>query len=89
MGLGGRIGDIVWHRVVETEEPEFDVGFLLPDATPDALAPHRDWLEPRFLDPATDKLVLAVQSYVLRTRHHVNLIDGCVGNDKERRFHAP
>ena len=89
MNLGGYIGDIQWHRVIEDEGPEFDVGFLIPDATPEALAPHRAWLEPRFLDPATDKLVLVTQSYVLRTRHHVILIDSCVGNDKERRFHRP
>jgi len=89
MSLGGRIGDIAWHRVIESEGPEFDVGFLLPDATPEALARHRGWLEPRFLDPGTDKLVMATQSYVLRTRHHVILVDACVGNDKERRFHAP
>lgn len=89
MTAGGEIGDITWHRVIETERPEFPVGFLLPDSSPEALAPHRPWLEPRFLDPATDKLVLAIQSYVLRTRHHTILVDACVGNDKERRFHAP
>ncbi len=89
MITGGEIGHITWRRVIETEGPEFDIGFLLPDATADALAPHRAWLEPRFLDPASGKLVMATQSYVLRTRHHAILVDACVGNDKERRFHAP
>lgn len=89
MSLSGAIGDIEWHRIVETEEPDFDVGFLLPDATPEALTPHRDWLEPRFLDPSSQKLVMATQSYLLKTRHHTILIDSCVGNDKERRFHTP
>ena len=89
MTHGGTVGGIVWHRVVETEGPEFAPGFLLPDASPEALAPHRDWLEPRFLDPASGKLVLAVQSYLLRTSRHVVLVDSCVGNGKERRFHAP
>ena len=86
---GGTVGGIVWHRVVETEGPEFAPGFLLPDASPEALAPHRGWLEPRFLDPVSGKLVLAVQSYLLRTSRHVVLVDSCVGNGKERRFHAP
>ena len=86
---GGTIGRIAYRRVIETEEPDFPVGFLLPQATPEALAPHREWLEPRFLDPATDKLVMAVQSYVLMTGHHTILVDTCIGNDKERRFHAP
>ena len=89
MTHGGAVGGIVWHRVVETEGPEFAPGFLLPDAVPEALAPHRGWLEPRFLDPVSGKLVLAVQSYLLRTSRHVVLVDSCVGNGKERRFHAP
>ena len=89
MNLGGNIGDIEWYRIVETEGPDFNVEFLIPDATPEALAPHRHWLQPRFLDPATGNLVMAVQSYLLKTRHHTILIDSCVGNDKQRRFHAP
>ena len=89
MRRGGTVGGIEWHRIVESEEPDFDVGFLLPDATPEALAPHRAWLEPRFLDPASNKLVMAMQSYLLRTRHRTILVDACVGNHKERRFHAP
>lgn len=89
MTHGGTVGGIVWHRVVEAEGPEFAPGFLLPDASPEALAPHRGWLEPRFLDPVSGKLVLAVQSYLLRTSRHVVLVDSCVGNGKERRFHAP
>ncbi len=89
MTNGGRVGGIAYRRILETEGPEFPVGFLLPDATPAALAPHRRWLEPRFLDPATDRLLLAVQSYLIETTRHLILVDTCVGNDKERRFHAP
>ena len=89
MSLGGKIGDIEWYRIVESEGPDFNVEFLIPDATPEALAPHCDWMQPRFLDPISGKLVMAVQSYLLKTRHHNILIDSCVGNDNERRFHAP
>ena len=89
MRLAGAVGGIEWHRIIESEEPDFDVFFLLPDATEETLAPHRAWLEPRFLDPATGRLVMAMQSYVLRTRHRAILVDACVGNHKERRFHAP
>ena len=89
MRLAGAVGGIEWHRIIESEEPDFDVFFLLPDATEETLAPHRGWLEPRFLDPASNRLAMAMQSYVLRTRHRAILVDACVGNDKERRFHAP
>ena len=89
MSLGGTLGGIGWHRIVESEEPDFDVFFLLPDASEESLARHRNWLEPRFLDPPSNRLVMAMQSYLLRTRHHAILVDACIGNDKERRFHAP
>ena len=76
----GTIGDITWHRIIEAEGPEFEIGFLLPDATPETIAPYRDWMEPDFLEPGTNKLIMATQSYVLKTSHHTILIDSCVGN---------
>ena len=44
------------HRIIEAEGPEFEIGFLLPDA---AIAPYRDWMEPDFLEPGTSKLIMA------------------------------
>lgn len=84
-----RIGEIEVSRILESEEPEFDVFSFFPDATVEALAPHRHWLEPRFIEPGTNKMIAAVQSYVVRTKHHTILVDSCVGNDKHRRFWAP
>jgi glyoxylase-like metal-dependent hydrolase (beta-lactamase superfamily II) len=84
-----RLGDIEVFRIVEREEPAFAVSWLLPDATPEALAPYRHWLEPKALDPATGLLILPIQSYVVRTRRHNILIDGCLGEDKTCRWHLP
>ncbi|HUL09117.1 MAG TPA: MBL fold metallo-hydrolase [Candidatus Acidoferrum sp.] len=81
-----RLGDIAIARIVEREEPAFAVSGLLPDATPETLAPHRHWLEPKALDPATGLLILPIQSYVVRTRRHNILIDGCLGEDKTCRW---
>jgi glyoxylase-like metal-dependent hydrolase (beta-lactamase superfamily II) len=81
------IGDIRIDRVIESEGPDFLASFLLPDATSERLDPHRHWLEPRFLDPATQKLVMCVQTYVIRTAEKTILVDTCVGNHKKRRFH--
>ena len=89
MENGGIIGDISWHRIIEHEGPEFEIGFLLPDAGTDQIDSHRYWMEPRFLEPGTDRLIMATQSYVLKTRHNTILVDSCVGNDKERRFYSP
>ncbi|MDP6708917.1 MAG: MBL fold metallo-hydrolase [Alphaproteobacteria bacterium] len=82
------LGEISLARVLESEGPYAEPTNLLPDATPENLAPHMDWLQPRVFDPATGMLVLAVQSYVVRTRHHTILIDTCVGEEKERYHNA-
>ena len=81
-----RLGDITIARIVEREEPAFTVSGLLPDATPETLAPYRHWLEPKALDPVTGLLILPIQSYVVRTRRHNILIDGCMGEDKTCRW---
>lgn len=83
-----QIGDVRIDRVIESEGPDFSVSFLLPDATPENLAPHRHWMEPRFLEPDTQKLIMCVQTYVIRTESTIILVDTCVGNHKQRRFHS-
>ncbi len=84
-----QLGEIRLARILERELPEFPAIELLPDATPEGLAPHRHWLAPKALDPATGNLVLPVQSYLVRTRHHNILIDACLGEEKTDRTYAP
>ena len=81
-----RLGELTIDRVVEFEQPEFDIYEFFPDATPELLAPHLDWLVPRVLDPATDKLGMPVQSYVVRTPRHTILIATCIGHAKTLAF---
>jgi glyoxylase-like metal-dependent hydrolase (beta-lactamase superfamily II) len=76
------IGDIRVARVVENEGPFAAVDFLLPGFTPELLKEQR-WLTPAFVDPEL-RVLMSFHSYVLRTRHHTILVDGCVGNGKER-----
>lgn len=82
-----QLGEIRLARILEREMPEFAPTELLPEATPEGLAPHRHWLEPTAIDPASGKLVLPVQSYLVRTRHHNILIDACLGEDKTDRYY--
>src|SRR5262249_11463535 len=56
---------------------------FFPGLTKELLAENRSWLRPRFLD-AADRLILAIQSYLIITPHHTILIDTCVGNHKPR-----
>ena len=79
-----RVGDITVHRVVEMQAPLFPVQTFFPTLTKEILDENRAWLSPKFLEPGTDKLIIAVQSYVIETPHHKILIDSCVGNHKPR-----
>jgi glyoxylase-like metal-dependent hydrolase (beta-lactamase superfamily II) len=79
-----RLGDVKIDSVVEYEAPLFDVFDFFPALKREMLDEHRAWLEPKYIDPATGKVVLCVQSYIVRTPHHNILIDTCVGNHKPR-----
>ena len=79
-----KLGGITVHRVVEQEAPIFAPLEFFPTLTAEVLAENLPWLSPKYIDPATGKLVLCVQSYLVRTPHHTILIDSCVGNHKPR-----
>lgn len=74
-----QLGDITIDRILELEGPFTRPEEFFDDAVPEAVAPYRRWLEPTALDPKSGKLVIPVQSYLLRTRHHTILIDTCIG----------
>ena len=75
------IGEIRIDRVVESIEPGNLPHEDFPDATPEALAPHLKWLQPTAIDEE-GRLVMPVQTYLVRTRRHTVLLDTCVGNHK-------
>ncbi|HKM65272.1 MAG TPA: MBL fold metallo-hydrolase [Acidisphaera sp.] len=78
-----RIGDVEIHRIVEQEGPLFDALTFFPTLGKERLDELRSWLCPRFLSD-DGRLVLCVQSYVVRTSRHTIMIDTCVGNHKQR-----
>ena len=78
----GAVGEIAVHRILESEIPYFPPAELFIGPTPEKLAPHLDWLLPTAICPTTGNVIMTMQSYLLRTRHHTILIDTCVGNDK-------
>jgi len=79
-----RIGEFKLDRVVESEEPLIAPDGFFPESTPDIFAEHAEWLQSRYMDPVSGKLVICVQSYIVRTPRHTIVVDACVGNDKER-----
>lgn len=78
------LGEIVIQRIVESICTGFDPLSFFPGSTLDDWARHRTWMEPRALDPASGNLILTIQAFLVRTRHHTILIDTCVGNHKSR-----
>jgi len=76
------LGDITVHRIVEHEVPIYHPSEIFDEATAEALEPYREWLEPKALCPQTGLLIMPVQSYLVRTRHHCILIDACCGHQK-------
>src|SRR5210317_1381975 len=82
-----RVGDIVIDRVLEMEIP-----FLYPaDAFPrtdvaEAIEKHRHWLEPSALCAETGMLIIAIQTWIIRTPQHLILVDTCIGCDKTNHY---
>jgi glyoxylase-like metal-dependent hydrolase (beta-lactamase superfamily II) len=78
-------------RILEFEQPLLPIAQLYPAATPEAVARHRSWLEPKLLDPATGLLIMAFHSFLIRSKGLNILVDTCGGNDKHRprkpRYH--
>jgi glyoxylase-like metal-dependent hydrolase (beta-lactamase superfamily II) len=77
------VGNLRIMRALELVMP-FPAREFFPHTTEEDWAPHRHWLEPDALDPATHEVQLPMQSYIVRTSHHTILIDSCIGNDKDR-----
>jgi glyoxylase-like metal-dependent hydrolase (beta-lactamase superfamily II) len=83
MSIFRTIGDIAVHRIVEQEGPFLPALDVFPTLTAELLDENRRWLAPKALD-RDDMLLFSFQSYVVRTPHHVVLVDSCIGNDKVR-----
>jgi glyoxylase-like metal-dependent hydrolase (beta-lactamase superfamily II) len=82
-GASRRVGNLEIVRVLEMVTP-FSRRDFFPGTSVEDWQAHSEWLAPHAWDPASDTLSFAMQSYVVRTAHHLILIDACVGNDKER-----
>ncbi len=76
------IGHVRISCFIEHEIPTRP-SWILPDATPEAVARHHEWLAPHFLDD-TGKLCMSIQSFIVETPDMTVLVDTCVGNDKPR-----
>ena len=85
------VGEISISQVVEQRGAGFAPDFLFPDWDPAVLERHKALMIPECFDQAQSRFIASIHTWVLRTLHHIILIDSCAGNDKNRpalpRFH--
>lgn len=79
-----RIGKITATLVEEMVDHSFNFLKFFPLATEEALAENLSWMTPGHYDAASGRLLLSMHSWLLDTGKHKILIDGCVGNGKDR-----
>ncbi|MFE6057272.1 MBL fold metallo-hydrolase [Streptomyces sp. NPDC056431] len=78
------VGDVEVIRVVEWQGPFATAGELVPSAGEKTWKDNEDWLAPDHWDPESDRAVMALQSWVLRSGGRTILVDTGVGNGRER-----
>ena len=76
--------DLTIHRIIEQETSFLPIHDFLTTLSPERLAENRDWLLAASGLDDKDWLRICFQSYVVRTPHHVVLVDTCIGNHKDR-----
>jgi glyoxylase-like metal-dependent hydrolase (beta-lactamase superfamily II) len=79
-----KIGDMRIDRLVEIAALPLDKEFLFANVTDEVIAANRSWLDERFIEPGTGRLILSHHSYVVRTPRWTAFVDTCCGNHKER-----
>ena len=84
-----QLGKITVQRIVEHEIPVYHPSDFFDEATAEAVEPHRVWLGPKALCPQTGRMIMPVQSYLVRTRHHCILIDTCTGTGCHKMYSDP
>lgn len=77
-------GDVMLDRVIESEDPLLSPYELYPDFTADVLDQDLSWLKVPFYDQAAERLVIPIQSFVVRMAGLTVLVDTCVGDHKAR-----
>jgi glyoxylase-like metal-dependent hydrolase (beta-lactamase superfamily II) len=83
------LGDVEVIRAIEWHEPFLPTTEFLPDVAADLWTRNADWLAPDHWQPDTDRMVIALQSWVLRSGGRTILLDTGAGSRRERPGMAP
>ncbi|MCY0957843.1 MBL fold metallo-hydrolase [Streptomyces sp. H27-H5] len=78
------LGDVEVIRVVEWQGAFASALDVVPDSGTEVWKDNADWLSPDHWDPGTDRVTVALQTWVLRSAGRTILVDTGVGSMRER-----
>ena len=76
------IGDVTITSIIERDGPWRRPQDMFPAYDAEIARRHLAELDPEVFDPASGRMVITYQTYVVRTPRHTILIDTCTGEDK-------
>jgi glyoxylase-like metal-dependent hydrolase (beta-lactamase superfamily II) len=77
-----QIGDVTITSIIERDGPWRTPAAMFPAYDEAVGAKHLAELDPVVFDPASGKMVITYQTFLIRTPHHTMLVDTCTGEDK-------
>jgi len=77
-----QIGDVAITSIIERSGPWRTPEAMFPAYDPEIGRQHLAELGPVVFDPASGKMMITYQTFVVRTPHHTILVDTCTGEDK-------
>ncbi len=77
-----KIGDVTITSIVERDGPWRTPETMFPGYDPKIGKKYLVEMDPEVFDPVSGKMVITYQTFLVRTPHHVILVDTCTGEDK-------
>ena len=77
-----KIGDVTITSIIERDGPWRRPEDMFPAYDADIGRRHLAELDPVVFDPASGRMVIPYQTFVVRTPKHIILVDTCTGEDK-------
>src|SRR3712207_9214065 len=76
------IGDVTITSVIERDGPWRTPEAMSPACNTEVVRRHLAEMDPVVFDPASGRMVITYQTFVVRTPRHTVLVDTCTGEDK-------
>jgi len=78
------VGNATATLIPEMIDRSFSFRKFFPKSNDEDVAEHVSWMAPTHYEKATGRLLLSMHSWLVDTGKHKILVDGCVGNHKNR-----